>query len=396
MIKKLFKIYEGLEKEIYVLAIAKLVNALGYFVFPFLSLYLTGNLNISVAIVGIILAVINTISIPMTLLGGLLCKKCNNKAVAILPQLCSAICFFIVVFVNNVAAKIFFSGLGFSVSCVSQPAIDACLGNKCNSDKKTNAFSLVYFAQNVGFGMGSVVAGTIFKINPNIIFIVDAITTIISCIILYLFLANDYIYSDGKTNNDEGVKKNKLFVDYNKKEFFVLLILNAIAYGQIQFLLPLYLKEYLGSNSTVFYGFLVGLNSVLVIFLSPIVTQIFGQRKLSKTLFFGEFVFAVGYLTYGISLNKLSLLIAMFIFTLGEVLFSVCYMPYLVQDVNKNQVGMISSVANSFYKAGSILSPLVGGLIISFIGYRKSWMIVSGFLCIGCMIMRILIKENNE
>ncbi|MDE6185126.1 MAG: MFS transporter, partial [Lachnospiraceae bacterium] len=157
-----------------------------------------------------------------------------------------------------------------------------------------------------------------------------------------------------------------------------------------------YLKEYLGSNSTVFYGFLVGLNSVLVIFLSPIVTQIFGQRKLSKTLFFGEFVFAVGYLTYGISLNKLSLLIAMFIFTLGEVLFSVCYMPYLVQDVNKNQVGMISSVANSFYKAGSILSPLVGGLIISFIGYRKSWMIVSGFLCIGCMIMRILIKENNE
>ncbi|MGL5087724.1 MAG: MFS transporter [Clostridium sp.] len=390
------KIYSGLGKDVYVLAIARAINSLGYFVIPFLSLYMTSNLLLSVTIAGVILAIANAVSIPMTLIGGWLCKKYENKVIIIVPQICSALAFIGVVCFNSVIIKVICAILGFCISNIAQPALDACLGARCEKDNKSRAFSLIYFAQNIGFGLGSIVVGAIYNINVNYIFLGDAITTIFCCIMLSLFLSRDCAVDNNNSIDSTELKKsNRKKFDYNKKEFFLILILNALAYGQISFVLPLYLNDTIGSNSTILYGILMGINSAGVILLSPILTQLFDKRSLPKTLLCAELFFMIGYAMYAISINWLSFSIATIIWTTGEVLFSVSFMAYLVEDVPKTEVGMISSIATSFYKFGSILSSLVGALFVLSVGYKFCWYIVSLFLGVGAIIMIILIKKEN-
>jgi len=51
----LFSIYKGFPRAIYVLFICRLIDTMGYFVFPFLTLFLTINLSLSPYKVGLYL-----------------------------------------------------------------------------------------------------------------------------------------------------------------------------------------------------------------------------------------------------------------------------------------------------------------------------------------------------
>ena len=46
-IKKVFTPYRGLPKEVYVIFIAKIINAVGLFIFPWLTLILTKKIGMS-------------------------------------------------------------------------------------------------------------------------------------------------------------------------------------------------------------------------------------------------------------------------------------------------------------------------------------------------------------
>lgn len=50
--KDALKQYRGLNKSIYVIFIAQIINSLGAFVFPFMTMFLTDKLNYSSAVAG--------------------------------------------------------------------------------------------------------------------------------------------------------------------------------------------------------------------------------------------------------------------------------------------------------------------------------------------------------
>ena len=69
--KQLFSQYAGLKKEIYILFIGKLVTAMGSFVWPMLTFFLTTKLGLSDGTSTLLIATASVLSFPAALLGGL-------------------------------------------------------------------------------------------------------------------------------------------------------------------------------------------------------------------------------------------------------------------------------------------------------------------------------------
>lgn len=397
---KILKVYIGLKRDIYILGVFRLIVGMGYFVIPYLSIYLTDELGISVSKAGLIIAAANIFCIPMLTLGGLLTKRYLPEHIVIGSQLLTAFSYISVIIVPNIESKVILSILGFGFSNFTTPAFDACIGMYAKKEERQKAFSLMYLCLNIGVAIGSLIVGSLYKINPNIIFVGNAVAVLIGIGILssYFFHTKStrkemQEYSEVVSKCVESKEKKRFSLD--KKVIFCIVFINALIYGQVSFLLPLYLNENLIDNGTVIYGILMTVNAIGVIVISPIATQIFAKHRLIAAILFAELFFMVGYGTYAVSNSVAIIVLSTILWTAGEVLFSVHQIPYLIKGEEKNRVGIISAFASAFNKAGSILSSLLGASLIYIMGYNKSWILISmlaGFATVLCLI---LYKKNR-
>ena len=82
--KQLITQYGGLKREIYILFIGKLVTAMGSFVWPMLTFFLTTKLGLSDGTSTLMIATASVLSFPAALLGGKLADRFPRKSIIIL------------------------------------------------------------------------------------------------------------------------------------------------------------------------------------------------------------------------------------------------------------------------------------------------------------------------
>ena len=79
IMKQLLTQYRGLKKEIYILFVGKLVTAMGSFVWPMLTFFLTTKLGLSDGVSTLLIATASVLSVPAALLGGKLADRFSRK-----------------------------------------------------------------------------------------------------------------------------------------------------------------------------------------------------------------------------------------------------------------------------------------------------------------------------
>lgn len=92
MVKKFLSRYFGFKKEIYVLFVSRIVNCIGAFVHPLLTLILKNKLGMNEADVGWLMTLMLITQLPSMLIGGKLSDRFGRvKLVAIFQSLGAAI-----------------------------------------------------------------------------------------------------------------------------------------------------------------------------------------------------------------------------------------------------------------------------------------------------------------
>ena len=76
-----FSEYKDLDRQVYVMAVTAFINCFAEFVVLFFSLYLTQVLGYSVAKAGIMVALLELVHIPGSLVGGKLADRLGRKKV---------------------------------------------------------------------------------------------------------------------------------------------------------------------------------------------------------------------------------------------------------------------------------------------------------------------------
>ena len=177
-----FRSYTKLPRSVYILFLAGIINSAGNFVYPFLALFLTLKLGYNENSAGLVLTIIIAAEGLGRLVGGKLADWLGRKIIIIILSLLGSVCYLVIVFLGISPFVVYLIVLAGFLKTGAMPAINALVIDVTTKKNRNDAFSLIYLGHNLGFAVGPLVAGFLFVNHLMLIFVVDAITTILALI----------------------------------------------------------------------------------------------------------------------------------------------------------------------------------------------------------------------
>jgi MFS family permease len=392
--KQLFSQYAGLKKEIYILFIGKLVTAMGSFVWPMLTFFLTTKLGLSDGTSTLLIATASVVSFPAALLGGKLADLFSRKNIIIIFDFLT-ISFYLLAAILpltfGTAVILFLAGL---FQTIESPAYDALNADYSTSKQRVKAYSLSYLGFNLGFIVGASVAGMLFENFLRLAFCINGLSILVSTVLIIFFVHPQNAVSQDAEAMKESYSEYELPIDEKISVLTVLrqrpvliymLLLGCFASmpsNLVGILLPLQLKDAMGEAGATIYGYLNSLNGFVVILFTPIFTVLLKKfTEIPKTVL-GLLLFVAGIAFFSIQTATAMLFVGMFVFTLGEVITVLGNNPYTSRRVpasHRGRVGGISTVVHSAFS--SLTQYLISFLLIATqSNYKLLWTV---FILIG-------------
>ena len=183
-IQNLFNTYRGLPKEIYVIFFSRIINCLGSFVHPLLSLILTQKIGMSKAEAGTCITMLMLVGVIPMLIGGKLVDKFGRRKLIIVSQTLGASTLIIAGFIAPTMSLVYIIMLSSIFYSFASSAYDAMLGDITTPENRKASFSLIYMGLNIGFSIGPILGGLLFNKYLPVLFIGDGVTTLISLVLI--------------------------------------------------------------------------------------------------------------------------------------------------------------------------------------------------------------------
>ena len=386
--------YRGLKREVYVLFFGKLVTAMGSFVWPMLTFFLTTKLHLSDGAATLLIAVATLVFLPAALFGGKLADRFSRKSIILVFD-CLTVSLFLLAAVlplNMFTALIlFFAGL---FQTIESPAYDALNADYSTSQQRERAYSLSYLGFNLGYIVGASVAGILFENFIRLAFCINALAVFTSTLLIFFFVHKENVVVDDGETVTENYSEYEQPVDDRIPVLTVLrqrpvligmLIVGCVAAmpgNLVGVLLPLQLKEAAGEAGATIYGYLNSLNGFVVIVFTPILTMALKKMTEIPKTAIGLLLFLAGSVLFSLDAAVTVLFVGMFIFTLGEVVTMLGSRPYASRRVPASHRGRVGGISNLTHSICTSLSQFLISFLLVATGsnYRLIWWV---FITIG-------------
>ncbi len=395
----MFSSYLGLPKEIYILFLGKIINCIGSFIYPLLSLILINKIGLSISQAGEFVTFLALLQAPCVLVGGKLVDSIGRKKVILIFQGLSACTFIICGFLPLSNALTKFILLASCFSSVSSPAYDALVADITTSENRKNSFSLIYIGLNLGFAIGPLLGGLLFNNYLSLIFIGDGVTTLIYLLLIGYFIKDtkpNLLESSINENNSSFEKSEncsvfKIFLKRPILIYYSLLMLTFhFAYSQWGFAVPIQLNDIFSTNGAKYFGFLSSFNGLIVILFTPIITIITKKYRMLSIISSGGLFYSLAFGLCYFASNLFLFFIIVTIMTIGEISIATNSQTFIANLSPSSHRGRINSILPLLYGTGNGIGPIIMGKMISGVGIKQAWLIVSLIVGIGGILMYLL------
>ncbi|OPJ55749.1 MFS transporter [Clostridium oryzae] len=404
-LNKLFDQYRGLPREIYVIFISRIINSMGSFVQPLLTLILTDKIGLSTTVSGLYITAVNLISVPSIIIGGRLVDTLGRKKVIIISQGLGAFTLIVCGLMDTSVYMVYVLMFSSIMYNVCTPAYDAMLADLTVPQNRKNCYSFIYMGANIGLAIGPFIGGLLYKDFLPLVFIGDGITTITSLILVSKFIKetkhlNENIKVDRKMERKVHGSVFKVLLQRPILIYFALILFcYQFEYSQYGFTLPIQLDRLFESKGAVYYGFLSSFNGIIVILFTPIISKITHKIKPLKVMALGGFCYAIAFGTLSF-INMLPLFyLCIFIMTLGAIMISINSSAFIANYTPASHRGRVSSILPMIIGAGSTCGPLIMGRYISVFSIASCWVIIGTLGIISTSLMTLLSRSklvNNK
>ena len=387
--KQLITQYGGLKREIYILFIGRLVTAMGSFVWPMLTFFMTTKLGLSDGTATLMIATASVLSFPAALLGGKLADRFSRKSIIIIFDCITVSMYLLAAILPLTLFTVFLLFAAALFQTIESPAYDALNADYSTSKQREKAYSLSYLGFNLGYIVGASVAGMLFERFIRLAFCINGLAIFVSTVLIIFFVHKKNAITEDTVDLNESYSEYEQPIDEKTPVLTVLrqrpvligmLLIGCLASmpaSLMGLLLPLQLKETLGEAGATLYGYLNSLNGFVVIVFTPILTVLLKKLTEIPKSVIGLLLFLVGNLFFSMGTAASMLFVGMFIFTLGEVVEVLGHNPYASRRVpasHRGRVGGISSVIHSIFS--SCTQYLISFLLVTTeSNYRLIWMV---------------------
>lgn len=407
-IRGMFSNYAGLPPSIYILFVARIINRFGGFVHAFLAMFMAMYLGMSASQIADYVLMAGLAGFLGAMAGGPLGDRLSRKKVYLTAQATAAILFLpcaYYAYSGNYGSIPMLLIVSSFFSSVVRPVNTAMVTDLVSKEDRKRAFSLLYLGINIGVAFGPLVAAYLLEEHLIWFFLVDAATTFIAVLLVGLFVEEHQVSAEEMKavgpNDAESQETGNLLLAFLKRPILLVFvffsIMTSMMYAQIGFAFPLLMTDIYGDGGPEMFARLTMFNAVVVIAFTSLIHYVTKNIKPIYNMAMAALLYAVGLGLMAIVENIWLLVIATFIWTIGEIQAVTNQNVFLMGHTPINFRSRFLSVISIITSAGYIVSPKIGGIIIDAHSQRSLWTVVffAGLVAATGYIMIGLVEKNK-
>ena len=254
-----------------------------------------------------------------------------------------------------------------------KPIISGMIAKTTDEETSSVGFGIFYLIINIGGFIGPFIAGFLYKISWNYVFLMSGVTIAINYIFVFFFFKEPGREPSGKTflQNCSIAFYNILTALFDWRYLVFLLIMSVFwtAFNQLYYSIPVFIDHWVDLDRlSVAFGLkpgtitavtVISMDAFFIIFLQMYISSVSMKFKPLNSIMTGTLILAGGLLLIFITRNPWIVLIGVMIFAVGEMASSPKYTEYIgrIAPLDKKALYMGTSflpVALSHFAAGWI------------------------------------------
>lgn len=387
MFKRLFEPYKGLSRSVYVIFLSTVLNNLGNFVGPVLTLLLTYKMNVDVKLVALVVSINGILGLFGAILGGRLVDKYGRKIIFISFKTLAALAFVMCAYISNAYVMISILMFGSFTSGITSPVFNTMITDITSPEDRKQAFALRYMGINVGYAIGPVIAVYLYYHDlMKVLFLGDALTMMLSIVLIGVLV------KETMPDHIEKIEKEKstltALLDVKILFWFSLVIvMYFIVFSQFNFGISLTLKELFNDKGPIYYGYMMSLNAILCSVFTVIITEWTKSIKPAKSIQIGGLFYVIGFGMMAFINSLWLFFISTLIWTIGEILVATNTSVFIANQAPITHRGRFNAIFPMIRRLGFFLGPIIAGLVIDGFGVRMVWIVMGVIALLGSIFM---------
>jgi MFS transporter, DHA1 family, multidrug resistance protein B len=357
-------------------------RVIGSMIFPFMAIYFTSKLNAYWASLFIMSSVV--VQFVASLYGGYLADVRGRKQMLVLSGWLKLMAYFGMVLVNSPFGTspwvTFFMTLIINVaSGFENPAAEAMLIDVSDKNSRAFMYSINYWAVNMSLMLGLIIGGWFYQSY----FFELLIGLVVMCgVTLWMTIVLiEEVYTPTKSST-RAYGLRPILESYQtviKDSRFILFVLGGIAILSIEFqrtnYIAIRLKEQFGSHLFHMLGFvhftldgvrvlslLTVENTLIIVLFTGAVTKWLHSKNNERMMYIGFGLFGIGYAWFAFTNDLPSLIFAVLVLTIGELLYVPTRQSKLAEIVDDGRRGAYMAFNGFVFQIGKLFGAL--GIIV--------------------------------
>lgn len=350
---------------------------------PLLTLFLSNKLGLNQQDVGLLLGIAVFIATLLALYGGYIIDRLEKRRLLILAMLSSAIGFVLLTFAENLYLTTLTLVITETASALFLIGSKAILSENLPMGQRAKAFSLRYTLTNIGYATGPMLGVVIAGVYPIAPFLIAGAIAFFS-----IFLMSG-IPRDAAQTPAIGQPQSflKTLVTLKNDRTLIMFtcgcLLSTVVHGRF----TLYLSQYLlvthdSKRALETMAALLACNAICVILLQYQIGRFLKREQLRYWIAGGTSLFIVGLIGFSLADSLVSWCVAMFIFTLGEMIIYPAEFLF-VDTLAPEELRGSYYGAQNLAALGGALSPVICGFLLMHTPAPTMFYALSGLTAMG-------------
>jgi MFS family permease len=269
----------------------------------------------------------------------------------------------------SIAAVAFLVGMA---SNASRPAVQAMMADIVRPEDRVRAFSLNYWAINLGFAVSSMAAGFIAEFSYRAGFLIEAGMTLVCAIVVFLKLPESKpVRTAAEQAQGDEVGLGTVLRDGRFMGVVTLSFLIAVIFQQGSVGLPVAMGA--AGFTPADYGLAIAVNGVLIVALQIPVTRFIEHRDPQRLLVISALLAGYGFALTAFAGSVAAFALTVCVWTLAEIVNAPTQTGIVVRLSPVHGRGRYQGMYTMSWSVAALVAPLSSGLLIDHFGAEWLW-----------------------
>jgi MFS family permease len=375
----------GYPGQFWLMFAGMLISTIGTsMVWPFLMIYATRHLGLSVTLAASLMSVNAFMGVLASFVAGPLVDRIGRKGVLVFSLFGNGLVYLL----YSQAVDAWSMGALMALSGIFNPiyrlSSDAMMADLIPAKNRPDAYALMRMSHNLGIAIGPAIGGLVASVSYAIAFSSAALGLCIFGVLLFVFAREsmpDQVPGSPRPARDAYGGYGRMLKDRRFLVFNLAVVFMTVCASLMWVLMPVHANSTYGISESR-YGLLPMTNALMVVFLQMLVTNQTKKFKPLPVLAAGSLIYAAAVSSVALARDFWGFWFSMVMMTLGELILVPTATTHAANQAPADMRGRYMSLYSLTWPAAAGTGPLLGGILNDTVGPFAPWLMggVSGIL----------------